>query len=332
MFIDELIGEIRFAAELGESLGLRGGERAAWIAERFYNRLPCQRVKDEETCGGFRVTPRGAVPCGCVRFRSELLPLLESGVWQAVLLRSQLERGFVPSLPILAWSSRPQGAESSQFDQSFLSLLIRILDSLLSVKGVPTASVSVRDCDVRSLSVRILERLLLVQSLFFSEYHASFLWTELQASLSRYPSADSQAERFSFFEKLMQGRKLVVVDFGDIKFGGSGAQRGQPEAALRAFEFFLESVSRADAGLLAFSRQPLLPSRGGAAGFQPDFAAPMRRAVRDENNKLRFESTRASLRPAPSLQDVLSAGSWDRLLELLARGQAVLDSLATVHV
>jgi hypothetical protein len=332
MFIDELIGEIRFAAELGESLGLRGGERAAWIAERFYSRLPCQRGKGEETCGGFRVTPRGAVPCGCVRFRAELLPLLESGVWQGVLLNSHLQKGFVPPVPALAWSANPQGSVVGPAERSFLSLLIRILDSLLSVKGVPKASVSVRDCDARSLSVRILERLLLVQSLFFSEYHASFLWVELQASLSRHPGAASQIERFSFFEKLMQGRKLVVVDFGDAKLGGSGAQRGQPEGTTRAFEFFLESVSRADAGLLAFSRQSLLPSREGSAGFQPDFAAPLRRTVRDENNRLRFESTRASLRPAPCLQDVLSAGSWDRLLELLARGQTVLDSLITLQV
>lgn len=330
MYINELIGEMLFAKNLGEAMALTGRERSTWIARRLLARLPCQQ--GAEICGGFRVTPRGAVPCGCVRLRSELVPLFESGLWPLAILRSQLKPGSIVKTPKLAWTITSSEEELAHSVDSLISFLLRIIDSQLVVKGPPSASVSVHDRDAQSLTVSIIERLLLVQSIFFSEYHATFLWPEVLATLTRASDRFFEIGKFGVFEGLIQARRVVVLDFGDSKLAAASTTRPQSENTVRAFEFFLDAVFRADAGLVVFSKQGLMPAGGSSAGYKPDFSAPLQRTRRDANNKLRFESTKSLSRTAVSIQDVLSQGAWDRLLELLARGQSAIDSLEAVTV
>jgi hypothetical protein len=264
--------------------------------------------------------------------RSELVPLFESGLWPLAILRSQLERGFLAKLPKLAWTQTQAGEVHEASVEPLLSFLLRITDSQLVVKGAPSASVSARARDAQSLTVSIIERLLLVQSIFFSEYHATFLWPEVLATLARTPDRFLEVGKFGIFEQLIQARRVVVVDFCNTKLAAASATRPQAENTSRAFEYFLDAVFRADAGLVVFSQQTLLAPGGSASGYKPDFSAPMQRSQRDANNRLRFESTKASARTTASMQDILSQGAWDRLLELLARGQSAIDSLEAVPV
>jgi hypothetical protein len=216
-------------------------------------------------------------------------------------------------MPRLAWTTLPQ---EDKRRASFFHFLIGLLNARVVAEGAPSPSVSFEEHDLQAQSLRILDRLLFVQSLFFSDFHASFLWPRIRHAFLKY-----KAEGFDDLRALWEGRSLVVVDFEQSKLATSGVD-------VAAFEFFVGELCRADLGLVVFSGQPLLRPVQNSEDFQVDYARPMKRSYRDANNKWRVESSRQQNRAATLVQDVLSAGACDRLFETLARGQHILESLS----
>ncbi len=317
MYVTKILAEVQFARELAAGL-FREGEPGARVLARIVAKLPCQAVgPDADPCLGFRVEAQGARPCACALLKSALTPLASWGALETVLECGAVGRLPHDLMPQLAWTTLAQTEERKA---AFFRFLVGLLNARIVAEGAPSSSVSPGENDLQAQSLRILDRFVLVQNLFFSDFHASFSWPRIRHAFLSY-----KAEGFDDLRLLWEGRSLVVVDFGALKLATSGVDVG-------AFEFFIGELCRSDKGLVVFSGQPLVRPAQESDGFSVDYTNPMKRSYRDANNKWRLESSRQQNRAVVAVQDVVSAGAWDRTLEALARGQHILDSLVENRV
>ncbi len=318
MYMKRIIGEIKFAQEMAQG-SFRNGEAPARMLERMLAKLPCQVASvDDGSCLGFCVGKSGARPCGCALFLSALDSLARSGFLKSLTsldLQQFAPIGGAHKVDLgleLAWSRISDGTSSTLY---LFRFLIALSSARFSVEGHVFLEQFLKERDLQVLSFGVLNRLRFVQSIFYSDFHASFLWPIVRQSFLAY-----KPDGFENAHALIAGRSLIVLDFEQMSLSSSGVD-------LPAFELFLSEISRTDAGLVVFSKQTLLAAPEKPFGYQPQFDRPLRKSFRDEKNKWRVESSKVSQRVAPSVEDLLSMGSWDRLVELLAKGQRVIDLL-----
>ena len=172
-----------------------------------------------------------------------------------------------------------------------------------------------------------LQTLKNVEQLFCGPEHLFINWQTLRPSYLAVPESfdqftvcHSRAEIQAEFAK-----KQCILLFWDFKNITIKAGKN-PEIA--ALEEFLSDLESSGAGLVFFTAQPLLAVETlDQSSLAPDFNRDMRTTYRDAANKLRFTSAKAAAKPAASVRECLRKGSFDRLLEALARGQRQLDKL-----
>jgi hypothetical protein len=311
MRFENMCSELKFAQSFGKA-AFRNGSSPDFFLTRLLQSLPCQIEQSEnEPCLGFRIEPNGARPCGCALLKGQLSPMTQCGWWESIFHLASFDKIQHSPMPKLAFvcTENPESRRLMLF--RFLLAFAYARSLLEDTFPAPTNN----STDLQSLSIRVLEKLFTVQGLFLSDYHASFLWSHIETAFGSY-----KAEGFETLQTLYKGRQLVLLDFEQNTLAPNAPD-------VRAFEFFVSEISQTKAGLIVFSSQKLLQSREQSGGYDINFERPMRRSYRDNTGKWRIESSKASHKPHSAFQDVVSAGSWDRLLELLARGQKILDSI-----
>lgn len=309
---------IGFVAQLQERYQIRFPQARALDLERLLELLPCQEASGLKTampippCAGFTLRPAHSLqpicaPCPCAQARTQLDPKRLARLFRFNF--SELRPQSVLHEAPLAWhqAQTPDEAQSHILEILF-SLAARSDRPFRREPGFAQVNANALHGTHKS-TVKFLDKLIAFYGVFFSK-NAQFLeWTQIQEAFSPFVStlrAHQQVSPRENMMKILSSSRLVVLNLAPVQFRIKAGSN--PE--ISAFENFLSEASRFDCALVCSSLQPLVRARApGRSAYTPRYFAPTQKKSK------------------PPIQEILRQGCFDRLLELLMRGQFHLDAL-----
>lgn len=276
----------------------------------------CKNLTPQNKCNGFylKLSKNTLIPtqyeCICSSLRNKYQNLNSNNLTiNKIESNWPLKKGMV-NTKFIAWHKVMDAKESIQYSIAFMIKCVSV--SLYKSKEF------YKDTDSNFI-------------IYFNEiisniYSSLFFWSEIrnyyiQNSLH---STHDKKSRLEFYNKIMPKKKLVVLCLENSFF----KLRSGTNLELFAFEQFINDLSSTDNSLIIFSKQKLLPENFLTNKYTSNYSISFKNNI-DESKYSIQEAMEPDFKVVKDERfiDANKTGSFDRLIELLAKGQIIINSI-----
>ena len=295
----------------------------------FLINLSCQSIdsKNKTTCEGFFLkfeSPSSAptqYDCRCVYIKKIFQKLNSNNTTiNKVEANWPLKKGMVDT-KFLAWHTVSSASEGIQYSTAFMIKCISVSiykkdKTLNKIDFIPNEFIKSTDTKYLFYFDKILS----------NNDSSLFFWSDIKKYYLQDINSDFKERKFRthFYENILPKKKLIVLCFEESFF----RLRSGTNFELYAFEQFINDMINSDNSIVIFSTQKLLPDQTKIGNFISDYSVSFKKNL-DE----RKISIQQAMEPDYKIArderfiEPNRVGAFDRLIELLAKGQNFINSL-----
>ncbi len=293
----------------------------SFSARDFLINLSCQSLdsKNKAKCEGFflKFENNFSAPtqydCKCVCITKKYQNLNSNNIAiHKIETNWPLKKGMVDT-KFLAWFTVPSANEGVQFSIAFM---------------IKCISVSIYKNEISEELRKNIE----VKYMFYFDKIISnkksslFFWSEIKKYYLNDTNNDNKEKklRTHFYSNILPKKKLIVLSFEESFF----RLRSGTNFELFAFEQFINDMINSDNSLVIFSTQKLLPDQRKNVNFILDYSVNFKKDL-DERKVSVQQAMEPDFKIARDNRFIEPnrIGAFDRLIELLAKGQNFINSL-----
>ncbi len=296
-------------------------QKTSFNISDFLINLSCQSLdsKNKGNCEGFflKFENNFSAPtqydCKCVCIKKKYQNLNSTNIAiHKIETNWPLKKGMVDT-KFIAWHTVSSANEGIQFSTAFM---------------IKCISVSIYKNDISDeLRKNIDTKYIFYFDKIISNKKSSlFFWSEIKKYYLYDINNDNKEKksRTHFYNNLLPKKKLIVLCFEDSFF----RLRSGTNFELFAFEQFINDMINSDNSLVIFSTQKLLPDQRKIENFISDYSVSFKKNL-DEQKISVQQAMEPDYKIARDKRFIEPnrIGAFDRLIELLAKGQNFINSL-----
>ncbi|APJ02743.1 hypothetical protein AXG55_01900 [Silvanigrella aquatica] len=290
----------------------------------FLTNLPCPQSnsKNKINCDGFylKFEQQQAAPtqydCKCAYLKK----LLQNNKITAIPFHKiepywPLKKGMVDT-PILAWHEVSSSAESVQYALAFMIKFFSTTIYRNNFNLIP------KELEFSAEA----KNLIYIHNILFNPKSSFLFWSEIKKYyLHDFHNENHEKKlRAHFYNNLLPKKTLIVLCFEETFF----RLRSGTNFELYAFEQFINDLTNSDNSLIVFSMQKLLTEKDKLNNYKTDFTISYKKSLDEKKVSLQH-----AMEPDYKISkderfiEPNRIGAFDRLIELLAKGQNIISSL-----
>jgi len=226
-----------------------------------------------------------------------------------------LKKGMVNS-KIIAWQECSSAAETIQLSIAFMIKCISIITYKKYNSSFPNLSLYNKDNIYLEYFKDIISNK--ISSLYF--------WNDIKKNYinNRDSFSNEKTNRSIFYKDILPKNKLIILCFEDTNF----RLRSGTNFELFAFEQFINDLTLANNSLIVFSKQKLIPNKSKKLNYLDNYTISFKKSLDEQKY-----SIQEAMEPDYKLSrderytEANKIGAFDRLIELLAKGQNYINTL-----
>ena len=226
-----------------------------------------------------------------------------------------LKKGMVNS-KIIAWQECSSAAESIQLSIAFMIKCI----SIITYKNSKSTSLNSLSLNKDNIYLEYFK------DIISNEISSLYFWNDIKKYYinNRDSFSNEKTNRSLFYKEILPKRKLVILCFEDTNF----RLRSGTNFELFAFEQFINDLTLANNSLIVFSKQKLLPNKNKKINYLDNYSISFKKSLDEQKY-----SIQEAMEPDYKLSrderfiEANKIGAFDRLIELLAKGQNYINRL-----
>lgn len=296
-------------------------QKNSFSVSDFLINSSCQNLdsKNKFKCEGFflKFESNSSAPtqydCKCVYIKKKYQNLNSTNLAiHKIEANWPLKKGMVDT-KFLAWHTVTSANEGIQFSIAFMIKCISV-----SIYNKNISDELKQNMDTKHIFY--------FDNIISNKKSTLFFWSEIKKYYIHDINSDNKEKklRTHFYNHILPNKKLIVVCFEESFF----RLRSGTNFELFAFEQFINDMINSDNGLVIFSTQKLLPEQIKNENFISDYSISFKKNLDEQKISLQqaMEPDYKIARDERFIEPN-RVGAFDRLIELLAKGQNFINSL-----
>lgn len=253
--------------------------------------------------------------CACTLLQKSFQNLYSTNfILEKIESNWPLKKGMVDS-KIIAWQNVSSATESIQLSIAFTIKCISILFKNSNLSNDNQIAINQEN-----------NYLTYFKEIISNKFSTLFFWGDIKKFYINNidKNSNEKSNQSSFYNQILPKNKLIILCLEETNF----RLRSGTNFELFAFEQFINDMSLANNSLIVFSKQKLLPDKSKKTSYIKDYSVSFKKNLDEQKFSLQ-EAMEPDYKISRDERFIEAnrVGAFDRLIELLAKGQNFINCL-----